>query len=109
MKELFRERDFTRVGYLQSILESEGIPTLIRNEHLNTCGLADLPIPEFFPALCVIKDEDYDQAVQLIRENLASDPRSTEPDVICSHCAESSPANFDSCWNCGSAIPTAVG
>ena len=25
MKELFREKDFTRVGYFQSILEAEGI------------------------------------------------------------------------------------
>ena len=109
MKELFRERDFTRVGYFQSILESEGIPTLIRNEHLTASGLADLPIPEFYPALCVVDDADYDEAVRLIRENLALDPRSAEAEVICSNCGESSPANFDSCWNCGSVIPAAVG
>ena len=112
MKELFRERDFTRVGYFQSILESEGIQTLIRNEHLNTCGLADLPIPEFFPALCVVDDADYDadydEAVRLIRGNLASDPRSAEADVVCSKCGESSPANFDSCWNCGAPLTVVI-
>jgi hypothetical protein len=31
MKDLFREFDFTRVGYYQFILESQGIETFVRN------------------------------------------------------------------------------
>ncbi len=104
MKELFRERDFTRVGYFQSILESEGIPTLIRNETLTASGLADLPIPEFFPALCVVNDADYDAAVVIIRDHLQKDPRSDHPDVKCTSCGETNPANFEICWICGATI-----
>ena len=47
MKELFRERDSTRVGYYQSILEAEGIPTHVRNRDLVSMA-SDIPIPEFF-------------------------------------------------------------
>ena len=100
MKELFREKDFTRVGYFQSILEAEGIPTLIRNEHLTASGLADIPIPEFYPALCVMNDADYGAAVRLIRSHLDADRQAEGIDVTCAKCGETNPGNFDICWNC---------
>lgn len=59
MRELFREQSIIRVNFFQSLLEAEGISTLIRNEHLTASGLSEIPIPEFFPALCVMNDEDY--------------------------------------------------
>ena len=51
MKDLFRERDFTRIGYFQSVLENEGIRTLIRNERLNTCGPGRTGNPGIVPKL----------------------------------------------------------
>lgn len=38
MKELFREADFAIAGYSQSVLESMGILTHIRNESLQGAG-----------------------------------------------------------------------
>ena len=35
MRELFSERDPTRIGYYQTVLEAEGIQTFIRNENLS--------------------------------------------------------------------------
>lgn len=67
MKELFRERDYTRVGYYQSVLESEGIPTLVRNQHL-VCMTTEVPIPDMFPALCVVHDDDHEHALDILRE-----------------------------------------
>ena len=68
MKELFREQDFARVGYYQSILESEGIATHVRNRDL--VGMTtEVPIPEFFPALCVVAEEDYERAMEILRES----------------------------------------
>ena len=67
MKELFRERDAARVGFYQSLLEAEGIPTHVRNRDLVTTMGTEVPIPEFFPALCVINDEDYDAAIDCLR------------------------------------------
>ena len=68
MKELFREQDFARVGYYQSILEAEGIRTHVRNRDL-VAMTTDIPIPEFFPALCVLDENDYSRAMEILRES----------------------------------------
>lgn len=106
MKELFREQDITRVSYFRNVLEEAGIPTLIRNENLTNSGLSEIPIPEFFPALCVMNDDDYIPAVELIRSHLVADDASAAVDVPCPGCGEINPGNFELCWNCGAPIPT---
>lgn len=68
MKELFRERDGARIGYYQSLLEEAGIQTHVRNRDLVTGMGTEVPIPEFFPALCVVNDEDYERAIEFLRE-----------------------------------------
>ncbi len=67
MKELYRERDYSIVGYHQSILEAEGIPTIVRNRDL--VGMTtEVPIPDMFPALCVVDDADYERALEILKE-----------------------------------------
>jgi hypothetical protein len=66
MKELFRERDPALVGMYQSLLESAGIATHVRNRDL-VVMVTEVPIPEFFPALCVVNDGDYDRALEILR------------------------------------------
>jgi hypothetical protein len=107
MKELFRERDLTQVGYCQSILEAEGIPTVIRNESLT--GLTEFPIPDFFPALCVVDEADYDRAIQVLRERLARDEAESGEEIPCAACGEVNPANFEVCWSCGGAVREQAG
>ena len=100
MKEIFRERDYTRVGYCQSILEDEGIATHVRNKDL-VGTMSEVPIPEFFPALCVVNEEDYERAVEVLRVRFENDAaRSGEADIACPQCGEENPANFDVCWSC---------
>ncbi len=101
MKELFREQELTRVAFFKTLLENEGIPTFIRNEALI---VTEIQIPEFYPALCVLNDEDYQRAVQLIREHLRADEKAAPPEIACPSCGESSPGNFDTCWNCGASL-----
>lgn len=101
MKELFRERDYTKVGYFQSVLEDAGIPSIVRNKHLTMSGLTEIPIPEFFPALCVINDEDYDRAMELIRCRYEENIAGADLEKKCPGCAEVNPGNFDVCWSCG--------
>lgn len=104
MKELFRERDFTKVGYYQSVLESEGIATIVRNKHLTMSGLTEIPIPEFFPALCVMEDSDYDRAMEIIRLSLTENSKGVELEIECPACGETNPGNFDFCWSCDAEI-----
>lgn len=107
MKELFRERDIIHVNYYKALLAQCGIPTLIRNEYLTTAGLTEIPIPEFFPALCVLNEEDYAPAVAIIREHLNATPANADLEIPCPTCGETSPGNFESCWACGNALPAA--
>lgn len=107
MKELFREKDITRVTYYKGVLEDHGILTLIRNEYLTFSGLTEIPIPEFYPALCVLNDEDYPRAVAIIREQLAENERNADKEIPCGSCGETNPGNFDICWSCGNPMTTA--
>jgi hypothetical protein len=104
MKELFRERDITRVSYYKGVLEAYGISSFIRNEYLTMSGLTDIPIPEFFPALCVLNDEDYVEAVAIIREHLIVNQKNAEIEITCVSCGETNPGNFDTCWSCGNPV-----
>ena len=101
MKELFRERDFSIVGYYQSVLESEGIATFVRNQNATTMMGTEIPIPEFFPALCVVNDEDYDKAMAIIKDRHESNNQAAgSEEWACPSCNESNPGNFDICWSC---------
>ncbi len=104
MKELFRVKDITRVSYYRAVLEEQGIATIIRNEHLVGAGITEIPIPEFYPALCVSFDEDYERAVVIIREHLLAEQPDADREISCPSCGESNPGNFTECWSCGAAL-----
>ncbi len=98
MIELLRYRDLTRVIYFRDLLEEAGIRTFIRNENLSNTGVS---IPDYFPALCILNESEQQVAMDLIRVDLAANEKPSGPEWICGDCQESSPANFDTCWNCG--------
>lgn len=104
MRELFREQDITRVSYYKTILEDHGIPTMIRNEYLTMSGITEIPIPEFFPALCVLNDDDHAEAVRIIREHLNAEQEGNEEEIACASCGEINPGNFAICWACGKPV-----
>lgn len=104
MKELFREQDITRVHYYRAVLEEHGIATMIRNEYLTGAGLTEIPIPEFFPALCVMDDEDYEEAVAIIRDHLTAEQENADTEIACANCGETNPGNFATCWSCGKPV-----
>lgn len=98
MKEIFRDSDHSKVALCQSILEAEGIKTFLRNEHLSS---TEALIPVFYPALCVVNEAEYEQAVEVLRLRFQADQERVElPDVNCPNCQEENPATFDVCWSC---------
>lgn len=99
MKELFRERDYTRVGYYQSVLEEAGIPTHVRNKDLVGI-MTEVPIPDFFPALCVVHDEDHAHALQILKDRVAVDEAKPKEEWKCASCEADNPGNFEVCWSC---------
>lgn len=101
MKELLRYRDYTTVSYYNSLLKAEGIPTMLRNENLHMTGLAEIPITEFYPNICVINDEDYERAREILKDAMFTDEKLAQQERHCSECNEPNPGNFELCYACG--------
>jgi hypothetical protein len=98
MREVFVNQDHARVGFYKSVLDEAGIPNFIRNQYGN--NITEMPSPIFFPALCVMHDEDYEKAMQILGEIYYAPPESAA-EWNCPKCSEEVPGNFDSCWQCG--------
>ncbi|SHK01516.1 Putative signal transducing protein [Rubritalea squalenifaciens DSM 18772] len=100
MKEIFRHLDLSTVSYYGNLLESEGIPVILRNEHTTTSGITSIPIPEFYPNICVLYDEDYPKAWDILNKAMHADKERAGQEIVCPKCGEVNPANFDFCFSC---------
>jgi hypothetical protein len=105
MKEVFRHSDAGRVGVFQALLESEGIQTFVRNADAQQTPVANLwtalfPLPDFWPTLCVMNDDEYPEAMDILRD-VKSSKAETQPEWTCPQCRERVPEHFSKCWNCG--------
>jgi hypothetical protein len=105
MKELFRSSDTALIGFYESILDDAEIPHFVRNDTtqqaiVGSLMTAVLPLPEFWPALCVLNDDDYPRAMQLLRE-VREAGATSGAEWKCAACGETVPGNFTACWNCG--------
>lgn len=99
MKEVYRNHEFIRVNHFRDLVEAAGISTILRNEHL-VHGVVEIPIPEFYPNLCVLKDEDYPAAWQIIWTALEKEDEAPGEDLKCEECGEMNPGNFAECFAC---------
>ena len=69
MKKIYENIDFTRVGYLQSILESAGIATLLKNAA--TSSLSGLiAAGQCYPELWIMNDSEYDDAIAMLQPHM---------------------------------------
>jgi len=101
MKEILRDRDSAKVGHVQSILEAAGIPTFMRNE---TLAVTEVSIPDFFPAVCVTNDADYERAMTIVLDYFAEPELREAAERVCHHCGEKNPSSFGVCWSCETPI-----
>jgi len=99
MTEVFRNRDSVKIGTLQSLLESEGIRTYLRDEYGGSTAF-----PIVTPALCILEDADVERGVELLRIHIESSRTSPNEEQTCAQCGERSPATFSKCWNCESLL-----
>ena len=98
MIEIFRDANLIKVSLYQRKLEEQGIATLIKNE---TIAMTEIPIPVFYPALCIMNDEDHQRALEILKEVIELEQtESNAPEVSCPTCSEMNPANFETCWSC---------
>jgi hypothetical protein len=102
MIEVYSNADSARVGFYRSLLEDAGIRTFFRNEFISG---AEVVVPIFYPAICVLDPADEARALALIRTQEMPDPFATAPDWVCAVCGEAVPSQFAHCWNCSAPAP----
>jgi len=101
MKKVFEHPAFYEVGHCESILNSHGIATTIRNA--NTSALSgEVPFTSVYPELWILDESAYETALALLRDYHDQTAQSaTRADWTCAHCGEAVPGSFASCWRCG--------
>lgn len=97
MKKVTSADTVVMINHYKNILEAEGIPCQIRNEHLNQI-YGEMPFTEVWPELWVLRDIDYDRAKQLIDAAIIDEsPRSP---WHCAKCGEENEGQFAACLSC---------
>jgi len=100
MIEIFRDANLIKVSFYKQALEEEGIKSIIKNESI---AMTEIPIPIFYPALCIVNEEDHQKALRILEERIKLEQtESRSPDRDCPQCSEPNPANFQTCWSCSS-------
>ena len=104
MIKVFEDFDITLVGHYQSILESNGIETYMKNR-FGTSGAGELPFVEVVPQLWVLNEADETRALELIGEIQTAGQEQPKEDWVCSECNTELEAAFTHCWKCSAARP----
>jgi len=98
MIKVFENFDFSRVGQMQSLLESQGIKTFIRNQ-FSSSVVGELPFLEVIPQLYVLEENDLARAIELLKLDLPVEDAGD--DWVCPQCGIDVEGNFSRCWKCG--------
>lgn len=98
MIKVFENFDFSRVGQMQSLLESNGIRTFIRNQY-GSSVMGEVPFVEVVPQLYVLHEADVSRALELLQLDLPG--REGGDAWVCPECGVDVEANFSRCWKCG--------
>jgi rubrerythrin len=104
MIKVFEDFDIALVGHYQSILESNGIETFMKNR-FGTGGTGELPFVEVVPQLWVLNDDDERRARDLISELEGPGEGPQGEKWVCRECGTVLEAAFTDCWKCSAARP----
>ena len=102
MIKVYEDFDFSRVGQMQSLLESEGIATFLKNQ-FGSSVMGEIPFVEVIPQLFILEEKDLARAKRLMSLNQPSDSKGVA--WTCPRCSVEVEANFDQCWNCETSRP----
>jgi hypothetical protein len=103
MKRVYQANDLPQAYLLKHLLEEAGIPVTIFNENAQG-GVGELPFTHTYPEIWVTRDSDRHRARELLLE-LEKQGNEIGADKDCPVCGERNPGNFETCWQCGGALP----
>ncbi len=100
MIRVYTAESLPAVSFVKTLLESEGIACILRNEHLSS-GMGELPLIECWPELWILNAHNERRARELVAEFIRDAERDHGPDWTCAKCNEQVEGVFHLCWNCG--------
>ena len=103
MIKVFENYELAIVGQFQSVLESEGIKTHLKNQFMSG-ALGEIPFVSAVPELWILNEEDLLKAKRLVQDLLSSS-EDTGPEWTCAECDAILDGVFGSCWKCGATRP----
>ena len=98
MKLIYTHPNIAVLAQIHSLIERAGIECAVHNEYASG-ALGELAPINAWPEVWIINDRDFERSSLIIEE---SQQAIEAPDWQCSQCGNSSPATFDTCWQCGS-------
>jgi len=98
MIKVFENFDFSRVGQIQSLLESHGIQTFLKNQFASSV-MGEVPFVEVCPQLFILNESDLAETRRLLAEEAGQAAKAV--DWVCQDCGAEVEGQFGSCWNCG--------
>lgn len=101
MIKIYESFNLSQVGQAQSLLNSEGIETHLRNEFASSV-MGEVPFVEVCPQLYILDAAEEERARDLL---LPFEHQPTMPDWHCGQCGFEVDAPFGQCWNCGQLRP----
>jgi rubrerythrin len=104
MIKIFEDFDIALVGHFQSVLESNGITTFMKNQ-FGTSGAGELPFVEVVPQLWVLNEADVESAKALIKTLQESGDQEQSQAWRCAECGTPQEAAFTHCWKCSGKRP----
>lgn len=105
MQKVFEHPAYHEVGLRESVLNSNGIESIIKNQKVSSL-IGEIPFASAYPELWIIDDAQYDEATSLMRDFCQGSVQdSTLNDWTWPKCSQSIPGTFHSCWKCDSTRP----
>ena len=105
MIKVFENFDFSLVGQMQSVLESNGIATFVKNQ-FGSSVMGEVPFVEVCPQLFILNEKDLSKARTLLDET--GPVESSGESWLCSQCQSEIEGQFGQCWNCGMEKPEGI-
>lgn len=100
MKRILYEPDMEKLNEFQAILDSYAIATIISTPNITSVEAS--PLPKCFPFICVVNDDDYGRAKQIIRKYFTS--LENESQATCPNCGDTNPGDYLFCWSCDTTV-----
>lgn len=96
---IFRASTVMEAQMVRDALESEGIPSTLRNEQL-TGLIGEIPFQVAWPEVWLVDGADWEDAVGVVGEYEERRKTAVVGEILCVRCGEMSPGNFELCWKC---------